>query len=1804
MPLDQLKESAENDSPKELARLADEVLRLSGYVEGPLNSGKNRLPLIATPEWKVWAEESPRPINGTELFQKADPLEKLVLSPNATSFANVVQYAFLQFVGDSTQLEQKSRDVELLKDVNLKKILWVFEEGMLFDFVSTVKKYAEYCETHQSTLGEARNKGWEREVKSILTNLKAVLPKIAIALQINYVEQTAGLAQKQNDPNRAAKMKQNSGDLRKELLKITGKETVKLKVDGKEEDISISQDISPEQLEKALWEWDRQLRDTLGTHVPYEVKADYFGKRMEKLFQEIAKYTNTEQFIFGKENPQMRQTRIAHAMYGTMVMKHLHEVTDQIFPTEKDGKRVPVSVERIDELSRTLEKMDGAWQEYAPAIVGFQLDTTSMLYLMGQMGPYVRQAVEDLTPDEKEFYRKHMLPKEIVGELEKKQPELNIAHLIQYTSLLQKDLTAKVGQAQALDTLVTGMEESILNTIIQGLNDVKITAIDVTWWLPGKALDLVNLSRLKPEDVRRVQQIAALYSRLTAMKERVVRGREKIRNTKKALQEAAKLSQETLQKMEKKLASEGQRQVTQADLQDVRLMNQRVMAATNYLVDMNADLTTMMIFNALGSSGYANKHDLSVWTAIEIAPFYDWLLMGGWGGRAVTETPGALLRGTARLVGAVGGKIPGSKLAAKLIGKIPGATKFGNALNSVTYGPGYIGRAYQYTSPSHFVGRVVNERRQLANSANSAAARSLHELSLDKAGRIGLSERAMALESSLKFDPSKLTAEAKSAIGDAIWNAHDIEMTGPKWTYKELRAKIDILKGAGLSKDQAFFLVKNGFCGDFTVEEIAAMLQKNVGPQAAEEFLVSAQKLLMSAETANIMAKLSIGAAAIGEGIALRSSLNDLADQMNRITKVKEQMHQTLIGLGFIYDAKTETYMNEEAGVKVSLQQLQKPLDVTTQPDLLRSIGHGANLTAILGGGAALYLGAEIALGPAGIAIAAVGVTVEVVASAIRNRQHRQLIAQWPAWLLAAMGGAKVLGRTEYDMITNASSWTLIPENERTMKDVRDKNYFMLFSSELAERARPLYDRIFRSKNDPRSIEDFFRGDFRTVTLPYLFLCLARAAQKMGVPPQQLDELRQGRIDTGLGILPRAVCETLVRQACLEAAVFTLQDFEQMRLNRLLYARKDYEDQPESEEYKRLSRAVELQSQKKIFGKTMGELVGQKSRLDDPSVPPTLARCILRDLQRQLENGGTMTLTGLSSKYPGLPDTLDFGASDTLASLCISDPALRYNLKKIGPKTVEEQHAMPLFGTAFAPNEPERIVHRETVNVLLRTATGKEDGKLPENASEYATHDVLTRAAVALFQKEPQKLEEFRMLSSASPFHYFRGEGDPLPFEGAAQKQAFQGEKLVAIFQQQRVLTDGNTLALFTCVYGDSGNPRDIIVSQEAQEKIQYVSGHHRFENKALSLLPDLTESSAKMKEEMKERREPVRGEPEHFIGIPDIQMLSSLGHTGQYLLDQIQSTEASERERTEIRAMIDALRGDNPPLPTPSRYSNQELLFFPDELRTSHKELGVKSLQIENRRTEYMTMKNRFLTELRQRDSSRGQSTASSSEIEQIRSQYEEIQRVRSTYEVSEKQYRSEIESLRESILGMKNVTSTALRSLSAREQFQNRLEAQLPKTGPGALSLLPTKSAQEDTAVRDTLFPTEKPYVAVSGNLDKQSDIPVLQSILAMPSLPRKNLLAVYIGKDSDPKTGDRLLLELLYSEDVRANPPILQRLSLGCQHIDGQWEIGLPIANASRYPVDRTERKADAVFNPTLPNYLVSLVDAARAKLSKQP
>jgi hypothetical protein len=677
-----------SDRVRSIGRKADDLLRRFGYLsEKGVLSG----PMLADKDTRLkpWIDDKGKPdIGSFRSVDQGDLRERMARRP---TLADVIQYDYRQIVDTASVIKRKrpaemtlDESRKLRKDVNARKIFHVFDEALVHNFLTVMKRYAEFHDKHGALSYAGKDQeleAWEKRALDIMNAMEKQLDVFTLAVQIDQ------LSKMDNPPDGLpVTLRQLKVQLQDAMMKHFPQGIVfeRELPNGTREKCECKPDgIKDEYLPWLADELMTKTRNLLSQTTPYAPDTPKVDDRLRQLSMSVAIHPALITSILANRK-EPREVRLAHAMYGKLLVRNTDELVVSLLPDPKDRTMTAVSPEGIEKGIEAMNALDQEWKSYAmQESVGLQTEMTALLYLAGELAEYTDVNI----PDEAGIRALYAdVEKSKQGPAGKESllvrtPRKNLEYLLHYMKLLKDQFSEQITRAEALDAYAQTLENS---SIIQFFSDpvkfvvqrnlqLKIDRGDVAdfvWLLPKR---VPWFRPFTPQGLSQADKMSALNSKADSLKGNIGNVRTKISEKKVLLKDAAEKAEKAIEVLQAKLQDPKRAdeiltgEQLQQELKKMREMSLAVLDVTLKASDVNEDLTNLFEYNVVGANQYAARGSVPLWQILLGAE----LSTGGWIGRGMGELLGKGIQYGGRLAytGPMSGRIL-SRL--RWIGKGPG----------------------------------------------------------------------------------------------------------------------------------------------------------------------------------------------------------------------------------------------------------------------------------------------------------------------------------------------------------------------------------------------------------------------------------------------------------------------------------------------------------------------------------------------------------------------------------------------------------------------------------------------------------------------------------------------------------------------------------------------------------------------------------------------------------------------------------------------------------------------------------------------------------------------------------------------------------------------------------------------------------------------------------------------------------------------------------------------------------------------------------------------------------------------------
>lgn len=586
------------------------------------------------------------------------------------------------------------------------------------------------------------------------------------------------------------------------------------------------------------------------------------------------------------------------------------------------------------------------------------------------------------------------------------------------------------------------------------------------------------------------------------------------------------------------------------------------------------------------------------------------------------------------------------------------------------------------------------------------------------------------------------------------------------------------------------------------------------------------------------------GGAMAFEAYDLYEDIQAWREESERVNEVKGTLEAQLVLAGFTKDGTDSDLYLHPCGAKVRLSAIHEGVDIGRDAQIARTVRSGATLATMF------MMGSRLVMGPYGLVLAGVVITVETVINAWEDDSIRDFIANpnTPPWLLSAMGTGPLVERSEYYLLENAASWTLFPTDEKDRVAIRNKMFFAIFNQELARFTPALHREIYSGSMNVEAIDDLYGDDFQSMIMPYVY---ARLLLLSGTNGTQLswEQISQGKINSGFFFIPPGVSQVDVRAALREGALFYVQHLREERylksMTDVSLLEKELEGDPNN-----VGIAERLEDARLLL-RTLGkaEVFGaEASMASDETVQTnggTRAEAFLERLRSAASDGNlddpiTLDIAGMPPRFG---NRITFSDPDALRRSFSTDQTLLGQLSTIGPLDIEvdieastdplwfRQTLKPLIGSL--PITMERLPllqNRHAATQVLAMLDQPEE--VSETASPYALQLKITEGLVRAVSEDRTSSSAYTLDSGIRQYAAFNGRG-ATSGEGVGigvdTSRNPEYSNPFAIFNETINLGQGQTGYLATYLYGNPADEGSITVLQRGMANVDIAVPNSQF---------------------------------------------------------------------------------------------------------------------------------------------------------------------------------------------------------------------------------------------------------------------------------------------------------------------------------------------------------------------------------------
>lgn len=270
-----------------------------------------------------------------------------------------------------------------------------------------------------------------------------------------------------------------------------------------------------------------------------------------------------------------------------------------------------------------------------------------------------------------------------------------------------------------------------------------------------------------------------------------------------------------------------------------------------------------------------------------------------------------------------------------------------------------------------------------------------------------------------------------------------------------------------------------------------------------------------------------------------------------------------------------------------------------------RQEGHLAKgLTSAVSAISLLGMGPKMAMGPIGVAVAAVEVSVRLGVAAHEQSKMREFISSAPPWLLASIGTSPT-NISEHQWLVNASSWmlsdaitptaliagvpgiflesTLSESNSLHKTEIVQKVIFAVLMTDLRSSAPQIFLEM-SGMQSPEEIDKFYSGDFQNIVLPLVSRALMSQTDMSKENAETID------ISSGLLAPARATMMDIQRATRTAAVLYREHLHEKEYYHLRNETKKDIAASQSDDMRDVLEEVLQELGKRKVFGKAVSEV--------------------------------------------------------------------------------------------------------------------------------------------------------------------------------------------------------------------------------------------------------------------------------------------------------------------------------------------------------------------------------------------------------------------------------------------------------------------------------------------------------------------------------------------------------------------------------------------------------------------------------------
>ncbi|TSC58433.1 MAG: hypothetical protein Greene041619_657 [Candidatus Peregrinibacteria bacterium Greene0416_19] len=621
-----------------------------------------------------------------------------------------------------------------------------------------------------------------------------------------------------------------------------------------------------------------------------------------------------------------------------------------------------------------------------------------------------------------------------------------------------------------------------------------------------------------------------------------------------------------------------------------------------------------------------------------------------------------------------------------------------------------------------------------------------------------------------------------------------------------------------------------------------------------------------------VLGKTMIYGGTLAAGLNLKHELLSTADEMLRVEKVRQDMERQVKAAGFVEEPRGSGRFKHPLGPEFSMT-LMNPIEEQKATQYIKT----GVAVAEVGVGLSAIVMPSLALGPAGWAVAGVAVSIHTALESLKNKDAREFVAKCPPWLLVAMGGsAGTVGRSEYEMLSNASSWNFVESSPEVNQETRSKMLFTIFTHEVGGASPAMLREMTDDHRSFQAMDNLYTNDFRNIVQKYMAVRFYQRNRDAGNRRASWSQVKEGRVDSGDIIHSSYLSYLDVRTTMREGAAMEQAHVRERRYMELLKSERHLMQTKEG-----LEKGQQTERAKKDLADTGTALEQVKAELTRQGAILVYGQPLQSLTTAMTEKNGWKTRTELlisrihdqierspdkpdfrvdTKGIEGLPPSIDLSNGTAVYDIVSTDAVSAHNLRHVAPLTTDEDEATISSQKMLTR---ESVFHRPITGLdenfalngmreRARDVAMVSGGQINGNESWEASQDIITNGITSLIAKDREtagKLERNDPLAAS----LYGKDTDILVFQDLrsppqggsdsffAQREMikriaqppnqgnFARKNVVAVCFEGRSTPRGDVM-LATFVYGDGGSKVNgsqnlHVLQQAAIGRTQYRKG-------------------------------------------------------------------------------------------------------------------------------------------------------------------------------------------------------------------------------------------------------------------------------------------------------------------------------------------------------------------------------------------